>query len=248
MNKSSACRIAAAGAHGTLLAKTGCDMLVNYTFFFFCLPTPREAMWYETPRKRDRVCSTLCTMLEDRGYQLVADDSRLTDEERVLLRDMPLVGQRADGTLTAVHYCNEPKMSVNLMRRLLGVTVACARVAHIIAVVHESVTPFAVREQLLDRRIQCFKYGELMFNVTHHVMVPQHRRVPPGEVDATLRRLRATRDQLPRMYSSDPVARYYGWEPGALVCCQRRMFGVEQDYYRLVTTPGASAVPADDAD
>lgn len=192
-------------------------------------------MWHEDPVKRSQVCGVLCELLEDRGYRLVDDDQHLTGDERRQLREMPLVGQRADGELIAVHYCNERKMSVKLLRKLVGITNACRRLGGIIAIVHDCVTHFAVREQLKEDRIHIFKYGEVMFNVTRHAGVPLHVRVPEAEVAGTLKRLMVKRREMPTMSASDPQVRYHGWPAGTLVCIHREMFGLSQLYYRLVT-------------
>lgn len=193
------------------------------------------ALWYSDPHKRMRVCTTLCEMMEDRGFQLVVDDQNLTVNEQRHLREMPIVGINDDGDLMAVEYCLEAKMSVKALRKLLATTNACARLTCVISVVHDSVTHFAVKEQLGEDRLQIFKYGELMFNVTRHVLVPPHTRVPSGEVEHLLKRLSARIDQIPAIFANDPVVRYHGWTPGTMVEVERRMLGGMQKYYRLVT-------------
>src|SRR3989337_3753601 len=45
----------------------------------------------------------------------------------------------------------------------------------------------------------------LRFNVLEHQFVPEHRLVPEEEAEKTLKALRITRDQLPKIRRSDPV-------------------------------------------
>jgi DNA-directed RNA polymerase subunit H (RpoH/RPB5) len=192
------------------------------------------ALWHTDQSKRSRVCTTLCEMLEDRGFTLVVDDALLTGDERTHLREMPIVATNDDGDLLAVDYCLEPKMSVKALRKLVATVNACCRLACIISVVHHSVTPYAVKEQQQEERLQIFKYHELMFNVTQHVLVPLHVRVPAADVPALLQRLGAKIDQIPAIFSNDPVVRYHGWPPSTMVCVERRMLSTHQMYYRLV--------------
>jgi len=45
----------------------------------------------------------------------------------------------------------------------------------------------------------------LRFNVLEHQLVPEHRLVPEEEAEQVLKRLRITKDQLPKIHRSDPV-------------------------------------------
>jgi len=47
----------------------------------------------------------------------------------------------------------------------------------------------------------------LRFNVLEHKLVPEHRLLAPEEADDVLKRLRITRDQLPKIRKTDPVIR-----------------------------------------
>lgn len=75
----------------------------------------------------------------------------------------------------------------------------------------------------LKRDIQIFTLGELQYNVTEHVLVPQHE---PMRLETDIREI-LRRYQLPDRYkmplilSNDPVARYLALKPGELVCITR---------------------------
>ena len=47
----------------------------------------------------------------------------------------------------------------------------------------------------------------MRFNVLEHKLVPEHRLLSPEEADEVLKRLRITRDQLPKIRKTDPVIR-----------------------------------------
>jgi len=45
----------------------------------------------------------------------------------------------------------------------------------------------------------------LRFNVLEHQLVPEHRLVAEAEAAEVLKKLRITKDQLPKIHRSDPV-------------------------------------------
>jgi DNA-directed RNA polymerase subunit H (RpoH/RPB5) len=72
------------------------------------------------------------------------------------------------------------------------------------------------------RGVETFRVAELQFNVTQHALVPRHWRMGPAEVDECLRRHGiADASGLPRVATSDPVVRYYGWPRGTVVGVDR---------------------------
>ena len=47
----------------------------------------------------------------------------------------------------------------------------------------------------------------MRFNVLEHKLVPEHRLLTKEESDEVLKRLKVTRDQLPKIRKTDPVIR-----------------------------------------
>ena len=45
------------------------------------------------------------------------------------------------------------------------------------------------------------------FNVLEHKLVPEHHLLSPAEANEVLKRLKVTRDQLPKIRKTDPVIR-----------------------------------------
>lgn len=190
--------------------------------------------WYETEATRDQVCATLVEMLHDRGYRLRVD---FDETERDLLVECALVGENAAGRLIGVHFCTENKMSVGALRSVRSVLDELERLDAIVVVQQTGITPYALKEQAQEHRIESFMAHELMFNVTRHEVVPPHRALDRAEARAMLEHFRIKRSQLPLLPTTDPVARYYGWRPGTVVRIDRKLRGFEQTYYRLVTQP-----------
>jgi len=61
---------------------------------------------------------------------------------------------------------------------------------------------------------EVFKEQELRYNVTKHVLVPTHIPLTEREKKQLLQCYKFTAEQIPRMYLTDPVARYYGMQRG----------------------------------
>lgn len=65
--------------------------------------------------------------------------------------------------------------------------------------------------------VETFPEADLQVNITHHVLVPKHSVLGEEEKKTLLDRYRLKETQLPRILSSDPVARYYGLKPRQVV-------------------------------
>ena len=74
-----------------------------------------------------------------------------------------------------------------------------------------------------------------MFNTTDHEMVPKHEVLTPNERKEVLEMLGITREQLPLIEESDPVAKEINAKAGDVLRIIRKSQTAGQTvYYRLV--------------
>ena len=89
-----------------------------------------------------------------------------------------------------------------------------------IIVVQQNMTPSA-RQAIVDMApkyiLEQFLESELLINVTHHELVPEHIVLLPDEKAELLARYKLKESQLMRIQSIDPVARYFGLKRGQVV-------------------------------
>lgn len=57
--------------------------------------------------------------------------------------------------------------------------------------------------------LELFLIDDLLYNVTHNIYVPRHKKI--DKIDF------ARVNELTILLTSDPVVRYYGWQPGDII-------------------------------
>ena len=170
-----------------------------------------------------RSFETLREMLRDRGLDPASldavapqDVSALAGARAVFHLDLPSCDCR-------VVYNMNPKLRLADFKKLLepplGGVPGGAPPATTIVVARERPNAATLRSiSEAGRDVQFFDVRELQYNVTKHSLVPRHELLSEEQVEQLLTRLQLrSRSLLPRIDSSDPVARYLGLRPGNVV-------------------------------
>lgn len=169
----------------------------------------------------ERVLSTCAEMLRDRGCAAVAREPELALEGAAA----PAVRGRGGPADYDVYVHGEERVGVKYARAVLERAEADGARAVVVSL--EGPTPFT-RKECEGRPIEFFRAAELCVNVTRHALVPRHERVDAPPVGVA-------REQLPRIYDTDPVVRYHAWPCGAVVRVWRVFGGHEPiPYFRVV--------------
>lgn len=108
-----------------------------------------------------------------------------------------------------------------------------------IVISERALTSFALRDaqsRSLTRFMHFFRRAELSFNVARHCLQPRCTPVSAHDEDKLIRQLALpSKHALLRMQDSDPLCRYFGWQPGQVVGMHRCLASVApQMVYRYV--------------
>jgi DNA-directed RNA polymerase I, II, and III subunit RPABC1 len=77
------------------------------------------------------------------------------------------------------------------------------------------------KDHELTRRDELFFYDELIFNRTHHRLVPEHILLSDEEKKLVLQAHDCRDTQIPRILNDDFIVRYYGGRPGDMFKIKR---------------------------
>ena len=115
-------------------------------------------------------------------------------------------------------YTLHPKFKIPDIRKLVsGAKIAPDDLVIIVAADKPTSTNMRTLRGMLQR-VQVFELQRLLFNVTHHDLVPLHEIVSDGEIVEMLDRFNVkAKSQLPHILSGDPVAQYLALRPGQVV-------------------------------
>ena len=85
------------------------------------------------------------------------------------------------------------------------------------------------------KHVEIFMNKNMIFNITHHQMVPKHSLLSSEEEEEMLEKYNTTKNKLPKILRSDPIVQYYGMKPDQICKIIRKSpeVGVSV-YYRLV--------------
>lgn len=172
-----------------------------------------------------KVHKTVHKMARDRGYGVSEEEYLMTLGDfkdrygRNITRDkLTFLFQKEGGEQLLVFFCEDTNIGVKPMRSFVQV-MSEKGINNAILVVRKAITPAAQKTilGLPKLKFEIFYENELLVNVTEHQLVPKHELLSSSSKKELLERYRVRETQLPRIQSSDPVARYFGLKRGDVV-------------------------------
>ena len=191
---------------------------------------------YDTEQNRSillpklfRVWKTLNQMMADRGYIVEEDFSKITYQEW-------LQKNNNKATLNGIYYKKSeinPEEVIRLYFEYIGESKLSAKEISIffskmkdakadsgIIVISGQLTSQAKQKMIdinYELQVECFNISELMVNITEHSYVPKHILLTKEEKKMLLKRYKIKEHQLPKILTTDPVAKYLGLKKGDVV-------------------------------
>ena len=187
-----------------------------------------DEMTDEEKSKLFKVWKTLNKMMEDRGYSK-NDNSNLKYDEFIakLNIDKKMYGIFAkvdpadpDNIIrTYYEYIPNPKINMENIKDFFELMKE-SKVNSGIILLSGKLSQQAkqkLSEINTQLQVEMFSLNELVVNITEHELVPKHILLTPEEKKKLLERYRIKDSQLPKILSTDPVARYLGLTRGQVV-------------------------------
>jgi DNA-directed RNA polymerase I, II, and III subunit RPABC1 len=191
-----------------------------------------------------RVRKTSMEMLEDRGFQVSQEDKNMNYEDFTNRLEENAI------QLIAIHRNNPIKMAYvtfildaksftkkDLVALKASIDDKYPTNEMTVIIVQDKQTPQIAKELQNDeyKLYEIFSMKNLMFNITHHEIVPKHILLSQEEAEQILKQYQTTKAQLPKLLTTDPVAKYYGMKAGDIckIIRQSPMTG-ESYYYRIL--------------
>jgi len=192
-----------------------------------------------------QVRKTTIEMLEDRKFKVSDEDKNLPYQDfasRLEENEIDIIANHSidENRVVYVSYILETKTFSK--KNLIDLKTYIdenfpTKDMTVIIIVQEKPTPQIAKELLNDefKSYEIFLTKNLMFNITHHEITPKHIIMNEEESKRILEEFQANKTQLPKLLSTDPVAKYYGMKSGDICKIVRHspMTG-ESYYYRMV--------------
>lgn len=187
-------------------------------------PDHRNCEIFHTIRK------TALQMCSDRGYlvsqaeleqnldQFKAQFGSKASEDKPSRNDLTILVSHKDDAANQMYvfFADEPKFGVKTIKYYTDQLVA-DHVSKAIIVVQNSLSSAAmqaIKDLSPQYDLEIFVESELMINITEHVLNPKFFVMTQEEKSDLLKKYSVTENKLPRIQSTDPVARYFGLKKG----------------------------------
>ena len=187
---------------------------------------------------------TVLEMISDRGYSVPESENISFEQFEIKYNNKNIDIYIDDAILSKkiyIHFYNENKnfsksdlktLIQNCMKNYNDETM------DIILILKEKENSAITKELATNdayKNIEVFLKKHMLFNVTHHFLVPKHSILSKEEEEKMLEMYNTTKGKVPKIPKDDPIVKYYGMKPDQICKIIRKSPSVgESVYYRLV--------------
>lgn len=133
--------------------------------------------------------------------------------------------------ILSVFFNHEPKLSIHNARDI-QTYIEKYKLSQVVVVTRQGVTPVAIK--LLSHQSTClihyFEFRELLRKYVDHRLIPEQRKMSEEESEIFLKRNKVTKERLPRLSKTDPIAKFFGWGTGSIIESVRCMGDCAEPY------------------
>lgn len=200
-------------------------------------------MDFQDKKNLFKVRQTLLEMIQDRGYN-ISENQKVTLEEFIILYNNKnidiFINDDENNKKIYIHFHNEVKnFSKSDLKSLTQKIIEQYedQDINLILLLREKENSAVSKELSKEayKNVEIFLKKNMIFNITHHVLVPKHTLLTKEEESELLEKYNTTRGKLPKLSKSDPIAKYYGMKSDQICKILRKSPEVgEYVYYRLV--------------
>lgn len=173
--------------------------------------------------KQFQARNTVLEMLQDRGYVIPKKEFDFTFEQFLEIGFYDLYVANEDKTeWTYVHFSkHEKQLTISNLKDIYQSILEETEnlTAHVIMILNEKPNS-SVKSALATPEysmLEYFLYLDMVINITKHELMPKFRIINDHtELKVILDRYNATKQQLPKFLSTDPVPRYYNAKSGTV--------------------------------
>jgi DNA-directed RNA polymerases I, II, and III subunit RPABC1 len=199
-------------------------------------------MDFEEKNTLFKIRKTVIEMVEDRKY-IVPDSDKINFEEfsaQFDAKNLDIFIPNENKSPIYIHFHNENKSLAKSDLKNLVESLIEKYNNHeikIIILLKEKGNGSIFKELKKEeyKHVEIFMNKNMIFNITHHQMVPKHSLLSSEEEEEILEKYNTTKNKLPKILRSDPIVQYYGMKPDQICKIIRKSPEVgESVYYRLV--------------
>ena len=200
-------------------------------------------MDFQDKKNLYKVRETILEMINDRGY-LVPESENITFEEFVLKYNNKnidiFINDEVKNKKIYVHFHNDIKnFSKSDLKSIIQKVISefSDQDINLILLLREKENSAVSKELTKEayKNVEVFLKKNMLFNITHHLLVPKHILLTKEEEKDLLEKYNTNKGKLPKISKVDPIAKYYGMKSDQVCKIIRKSPEVgEYIYYRLV--------------